>query len=195
MTREAIISQVKAKLGEVTEFDSNQVADDTLIDNLLDPGAREILLKVPLHLINPTAFATGTPGKSGVSNTFAVPDDFLRLHSFKCTTWGRVLTDVITDDDYRSLGQHYSITRGSDSKPKLYLTRNNNNKKVLKWYGGNAIEFAYYVKEVTAGPDFQENLVEPLAWQVAGDLLSIMGDEAAQVAYAKVQEFIKDNSL
>lgn len=52
-----------------------------------------------------------------------------------------------------------------------------------------------YVKRLLP-EQLQSNLIDPLAWQCAGDVLAITGNTTqAAVCYSQVQKFIKDNTL
>jgi hypothetical protein len=190
MTRDEIIIKVKQKLGEVTTFDVGEIADETLIDSLLDPGARDVLLKAPLHLINGTTFSTTPTSPVDGSLSIELDNKYLKLHNLKLAENKKLFTeaDVIKEGSPNYKYINYPSTRGSISKPKIYFT-SKGGRKYLYIYGG-AYEDGYYVKEVVAEA-LQENLIEPLAWKVAGDVLLVLGDEAAANCYAKEEEFFK----
>jgi len=194
MTTADIITKVKLKLDEVSTLDTNDVIADTQISGLLDEGVKEILMKVPLHLIVPTAITASAT--AGTPNTLVLDKDYLRLHSFKGSAWNRTLTEVIPDESPKSVYKEFVSTRGSDTKPKLFLSRSGSNY-VLQWFGTATVTTKNYVKAITASL-LQDgttgiDLTDVLAWQVAGNVLLIAGDEQAKACYAKVEEFIKAN--
>ena len=62
----------------------------------------------------------------------------------------------------------------------------------------HTVQFAKYIKEVTAAADpttLQDDLIEPLAWQIAGDYLMIYDSpDNAKLAYDKVIEYYQNQS-
>lgn len=212
MLRTAIVTLVETKLDEVSPFDDGEVVEDDLIDNSLDEATREILLKVPRHVITETDISqTGASHSSDGTGYLKRPKDFLRFLGLKCSDWSNTVTELLEEKDPKAQQQKYSYIRGGDQKPVVVSEYHSNIiGKIIKYYSGagtHTVISASYVPE-TVAEDLQDggtvvgglneglDLTDVLAWQVAGNILIIKGHpEKAKAAYAKVEDFIKDHSL
>ena len=118
MTRLEIIEKVKEKLDEVQAYDAYQTGGVNLIDKLLDEAGETILNTVPLHTIPPEDFSTETHEMFTDGTGFVhLPDDFLRLSSFKLAEWDRPVTQPISKSNPLYNLQKNDVTRGKPSKP------------------------------------------------------------------------------
>ncbi len=122
MTRADIIRKVKSLVEEITPFDNDEVVSETLIDKLLDDSDTEIRRKIPIHLIRPTVFSTSSLVDNGDGTGYVnLPDDFLRLHSFKMAEWKRTICEAISESNPKYKLQQSTITRGGTVKPVVVI--------------------------------------------------------------------------
>ena len=124
MTREEIKTRVLAKLDEIeTMTGASQSPSDALIDALMDESALNMLRNAPIHLIPPTKVNVSALNFVHVKDTangtgyIALPNDFLRLYSFKMDTWERPAFDYISVSNPEYFKQKIRNLRGGVSKP------------------------------------------------------------------------------
>ena len=124
MTREEIKTRVLAKLDEIeTMTGASQSPSDALIDALMDESALNMLRNAPIHLIPPTKVNVLALNFVHVKDTangtgyIAMPNDFLRLYSFKMDTWERPAFDYISVSNPEYFKQKIRNLRGGVSKP------------------------------------------------------------------------------
>jgi len=138
--RLTLIGTVKVKIDEQmaqsegTQYNLGNANNSNIIDiyinALLDECAKHILQTAPLHVIEPADGGELTPVSfGGVQGTTAIyptgyvdlPDDYLRMVSFKMTSWAQEITRpyLITDKIYKH--QKYVAVRGGTAKPKVFL--------------------------------------------------------------------------
>lgn len=134
-SRAQIIDKVLAKLDEITVFDEAQeVPTVSLVDKLLDESTIGMLRHAPLHMLSPVKINTESIEDDihfkitdvPVGNEygyFLLPEDFLRLFSFKMVSWRRPVTEAITEQDKRYLDQFNPFTMGGVVKPVVVITR------------------------------------------------------------------------
>jgi hypothetical protein len=213
-TRPEIIEKVKQRLDEISPFADDEVDAVQLIDKILDESATTIRLKAPVSLLNHVGIDV-TLHQSRADGTGYIPlaQDFLRLHTFKLNLWKVPVSEAniidINHPKYK-LQQHTS-TRGGTVKPvvvirplvpAILVPKWTLNQRMLEYFSvpvGTAtphdIDYARYIKTGTA-QEIEDILVDTLAWQCAGDVYVIQEmPEQAQVAYAKVKEFIDKQTL
>ena len=201
MDRQTIIQKVQLKMDEISPYDSGEIVNNSFIEELLDDSVKTLLLKLPGYLTSPVdmGIANGTPNTDTKTGYVELPDDFIRLVSFKMTEWTRAVTIPITEDNPLYNLQKNTYLRGKPQKP-IVVIRNiydSSSKKILEYYSVNsshAIERALYVKS-----DIAENLateiIDPLCYQCAADAFTILEqNDQAKVALAKVDEFIQLNT-
>jgi len=206
MTRQNIIDSVKQKLDELSPFSGDVVDSVDMIDKVIDGSGDIIQRKLPLWMLTPVDFSSATVTQDG-SNAYGVielPTDFLKLYALKMTDWQRTVSgeEVIDESHPRYRLQQYSATRGGTYKPVVAITWADDARhsgstpaRVLEYYSvdsAHTISTALYIKSQDA-EDLADELLEPLAWQAAGDvLIAIKQPDIAQQAYGKVEEFIQN---
>jgi len=202
MERLRIIKQVKIKIAEIAADLQGQVIEDPTIDVILDETVIELLLMLPIHLIETSTLNTDVSGSMG--NVYAIdsnlgyvilPADFLRLSSFKMTTWERPVLIPISEVHPGYIQQTNQYTRGGVSKPVGVLKRAGEEQRLYYYsVSGNdhEVEYLYYVAEVVA-EDLQADLVDSLAWLTAAKTLEIYSEdiEAAVRAKERVIQWIQ----
>lgn len=122
MTRAEIIEKVKQKLDEVQAYDAYATGGVNLIDKFLDEAAETVLNLLPLHLIPPSDFSDQSQdARSDGSGLIQLPDDFLRLSSFKLAEWDRAVTVPISKSNPKYNLQKNTVTRGKPFKPVVVI--------------------------------------------------------------------------
>jgi hypothetical protein len=122
-TKATIISTVLAKLDEITVFDEAQeVPTVSLVEKVLQEGVTNMLRNAPLHMIEPVKVNTESSTLNHHQDEdghgyIGLPDDFLRLYSFKMTVWQRPVSVAITTQNPKYDLQKNKFTRGGVSKP------------------------------------------------------------------------------
>lgn len=123
MFRSDIIEQVLAKLDEITVFDdAQQVPTVALVDKMLNESTINMLRHAPLQFIKPTKINTDSEvlnhqTREDGTGHIGLPDDFIRLYSFKMTPWLRPVSEAITIQHPKYKLQFNKITRGGIAKP------------------------------------------------------------------------------
>lgn len=111
----------------LTEGDTDTLTLDEIIRSKIEQGARAVEQAAPVQLLD-----SGKP--LGGSITFAeevgkgrgrmqLPDDFMRLVTFKMSDWERAVTEPIAETDPRYLLQSSRFTglRGNPQKPVVAI--------------------------------------------------------------------------
>ena len=203
-TRLSIINLVKIKLDELIpqgegviynlETEPN-VSDplDLYINGLLDEAAKNVLQIAPLHMITPVSSSTvsGTPYTDTKTGYVVLPEDYLRLYSFKMTEWLKEVNVPIGIQSKLYQIQRNKYSRGGIAKPVVVL---NNRKigstvsKILEYFSvlsAHTIDRFLYIAE-TAAEDLNNDLLEALTWQCAGKILqNIKEFEQSREAYSR----------
>lgn len=131
MTREEIKTRVLAKLDEIeTMTGASQSPSDELIDALMDESALNMLRNAPIHLIPPIKVNVSALNFVHVKDLtngtgyIALPNDFLRLYSFKMEAWERPAFDYISVSNPEYFKQKIRNLRGGVSKPVVAVNYN-----------------------------------------------------------------------
>lgn len=205
MTRKEIIVKVKLRLDELGPFEEGQVVDSGRIDHFLDDGVKRLLMIIPPYIPTPASFLDQT--STGGSVAFAdnksgyvpLPDDYLRLVSFKMDCWSRAVTSAISEFDplYAKQGNEY--LRGTHTKPVVVFRNDSDLGRILEYYsvteGQHGAERGLYLASCVA-EELEDDLVDPLSWLVAGQILSTVGEfDLAKTAEGKVVEWINGRTL
>lgn len=122
MERTSIIQKVNLKLDEITPYDSGEIINTSFIDEILDNAVKTLKLKLPLHLCNPISMGISNGNAlSGGAGYVELPDDFLRLASFKMEEWERAVSIPIREEDPLYGLQQNSILKGGTKKPVVCI--------------------------------------------------------------------------
>jgi uncharacterized protein (TIGR02145 family) len=137
-TRLNIINLVKAKLDEVIPegegliFTLSSEANttnplDLLISALLDEASKNTLMMAPFHVLEPTISETTTGtadivDELGETGYVELPENFLRLISFKMEEWERPVNIPILNTTMEYFMQKNKYVRGGVSKPAVALS-------------------------------------------------------------------------
>lgn len=202
MERAALVNKVKTKIDEISTSDtplqSITMADekpiDTIIESLLDESALEILLKAPFYRL-PVASATITPTKDTKDETtgsISVPDNFLRLVSFRMDDWERSVTSLAVEGDAIARRQANKHIRGGKSRPVGVLTKNSTGV-AIRYYSSDshALSEFLYIAKASAEDITDDQMIEAMTWICAGRVLSIMSNaDDAKNAYDNAQSLM-----
>lgn len=150
-------------------LDENQVENEYLLsgtDNMeldeiirakLVVAVRSILEMCPSHLLDAESLPADDikPIKGdGGCGCIVLPDDFLRLVSFKLKTWNRAVTAVAEEGSGTDLMQRNPFTRGTPLKPVCVFSHDAQGRRTMEYFvAGNGqdgtpdhtIERALYV--------------------------------------------------
>lgn len=208
-TRISAINYIKAKLdelvpqGEGITFSLSSEPNvsnplDLLISAHLEEGVKDVSLSAPLSVLYPVALAgSGTPLTNAKTGYIVLPASFLRLSSFKMSDWEREAV-ITTPDTPLGKKQGNKWRMGGPSKPVAILdwksigSTSPEMKMVLKYYSidtSHVIDKLFYIPERTAEAflTVNPNLMDALAWTVAGKIMQITGmKEESKMAQERV---------
>lgn len=189
MNRTALINQVKSKIDELSpstamivnvgQEDSKPI--DTIIGDLLDESAKEVLLKAPIHRLPATSSANAATADAGDSTIgiIDVPTDFLRLVELKMTQWKRPVTELQQQGSKIAERQYNKYLRGGTVKPVAVLSHRAT-KLVIEYFSVETVHtverFLYIKKDVAE--NIPEILQDALCWICASRVLSVFGKVA-----------------
>ena len=198
MERGEIAVKVKPRLDELGPFEEGQVIDSGRIDAYLDDCGDRLQKIVPPYIPTPSSF-TGPPvSYDDYTGYVPLPDDFLKLVSFKMDNWVRSVTEAITENHPLYKRQSYEALRGSFRKPVAVYRTKNGTGKVLDYYsvqsGEHDLDHGLYLASKVA-EELDEVLIDPLSWLVAYTILDSVGElDLAKTAYQKVIDWINLSS-
>lgn len=189
MDRTALINQVKSKIDELSPSDAlivevgqdDNKPIDTIIGDLLDESAKEVLLKAPIHRLPATSSANVATADAGDSTigTIDVPTDFLRLVELKMTQWKRPVTELQQQGSKIAERQYNKYLRGGTVKPVAVLSHRAT-KLVIEYFSVETVHtverFLYIKKDVAE--NIPEILQDALCWICASRVLSVFGKVA-----------------
>lgn len=201
-----MINKVKTRIDEVSMSGDvivevgveNSKPYDSIIAELLDESALEILLKAPFYRLNistsdVTAKAnTSTKNKvlmtpSGTievankadnqTGTIVLPDDFLRIVSLKMSDWEQPVTELAIQGDELARMQSNKHLRGSVVKPVGVLSKTNAGYQI-NYYSSSThdVEEFLYIKREAAEDIADSQLVDAMIWICAGKTLGVIGE-------------------
>jgi len=153
-----LVKEVRVTLDEnqaesaYMESSTDNMELDEIIRAKLPDAARAIVEMCPLSLLN--ADALTLPTDDQVANTdgsgyIVLPDDFLRLVSFKLASWNRAVTSVAEEGSSTDLMQRNVFTRGTPLKPVCSFGHRADGKRVMEYFvagdNGHDVERALYI--------------------------------------------------
>lgn len=193
MERSALINKVKTRIDEVSASGDvivdvgveNTKPFDSIIDELLDESALEILLKAPFYRL-PVYKATNLTAKKDTNDdrigSITLPNDFIRLVSFKMKGWLQPVLSFALPGDAVAIKQSNKYIRGGVAKPVAVLFKDDtsmyiNYYSVASESDHEVTEFNY-IKSLTADKITDDQLVDAMCWICAGKTLGIIGEKA-----------------
>ena len=133
---EDIVRDVKTALDENVDStalallgDADTLTLDGIIESKVEDAARLVHAEAAHHLLDSGKELTGVISKTDNLGGYAgcmmpLPDDFLRLVTFRLVGWRVPVTDVIGEDDplYLMQSSKYGGVRGNPERPVVALT-------------------------------------------------------------------------
>ena len=153
-----LVKEVRVTLDE-NQVESEYLQSSTenmelneIIRSKMPDAVRGIVEMCPVSLLNADALTLAdddrTENEDG-SGFVVLPNDFLRLVSFKLASWNRSVTSVADEESPTGLMQRNAFTRGTPMKPVCVLSHKADGRRVLEYFtasGGNdTVERALYV--------------------------------------------------
>lgn len=189
MEREQLINKIKTRIDEVSASGDaivdvgveNTKPYDSIISELLDESAMEILLKAPFYRLNVT---TGSVQAIKDSNdekigTITLPDDFVRLVSFKMASWLQPVTAFAFPGDAVATKQSNKYIRGGVAKPVAVLYRTDAGYMAHYYSVPSAsdhiVDEFLYIKKADATEIADSQMVDAMCWVCAGKTLGVLG--------------------
>lgn len=193
MERSALINKVKTRIDEVSASGDvivdvgveNTKPFDSIIDELLDESALEILLKAPFYRL-PVYKATNLTAKKDTNDdkigSITLPNDFIRLVSFKMKGWLQPVLSFALPGDAVAIKQSNKYIRGGVAKPVAVLYKDDTSMYINYYSVASASDHEVtefnYIKRLTADGITDDQLVDAMCWICAGKTLGIIGEKA-----------------
>lgn len=188
MERSALINKIKTRIDEVCGSGDviveigveNTKPYDSIIDELLDESALEILLKAPFYLLDITEDAelTVVQDKNDKNiGTIELPYDFVRLVSFKMKDWQQPVTSFAMPGDTVAVKQSNKYLRGGTAKPVAVL-RKLSTGYIASYYSvkeSHEIEEFLYIAKDKVENITDSQAIDAMCWICAGKTLGVLG--------------------
>lgn len=166
------------------------------VDNMLDEAAGWVIRAVPLRALGsgkdiPTA---GLETRADGTGMLPLPEDFVRLLSFRMEGWHRPVVVPIRNTDGAYVQQFNPVLRGGDSKPVVALCEEERRLEYFSSSRGRDAEIAEarYFGFTALGDDYPRRLADITAWKTAELVLAVLNDTAAmQICAGKVNEILQ----
>lgn len=193
MERSALINKVKTRIDEVSASGDvivdvgveNTKPFDSIVDELLDESALEILLKAPFYRL-PVYKATNLTAVKDTNDdrigSITLPNDFIRLVSFKMKGWLQPVLSFALPGDAVAIKQSNKYIRGGVAKPVAVLYKDDTSMYINYYSVASASDHEVtefnYIKRLTADGITDDQLVDAMCWICAGKTLGIIGEKA-----------------
>lgn len=150
---EELVSLVRTAIDEnrteheylVTETD-NMELDEIIRSNILH-SVRFILESCPVSMLLPIALDVKEVSQSkndDGSGCVLIPDDFLRLVSFKLSSWNRAVVNVADEGSGIELMQRNGYTRGTPIKPVCVYSHDDIGNRIIEYFtAGKEVDGMY----------------------------------------------------
>ena len=131
------------------EGDVDSLAVDDIIESKIEEAARIVEMAAPLHRLESgkafgesIAWMAQEKGRGG--GYVVLPQDFMRLLSFRMSDWTESVTEAINEQNpkYRLMGSRYAGIRGNAQKPVVAIVQYPIGN-VLEFYGSEQGRDAY----------------------------------------------------
>lgn len=185
------IDQNRSSESLLGEGDIDTLSFDEVISEKLVDAVRLVEMEAPVLLLESGhAFV-----KAGDKNVFIdsvsgkgyviLPDDFMRLISFRMSDWERTVYESISESDasYKLQSSKWKGVCGSPEKPVVAIVRRAEGK-VLEFYsckdgGATVIQATYqpYPKIANGGIDIAEDCYRASVYRAASLALASIGDQ------------------
>lgn len=175
----------------ISEGDVDTLSLDEVIRSKLLTAAKLVEMEAPVRMLESghlftddsgnNVFIEGTSGKGYI----ILPEDFMRLISFRMSDWDRTVYDPISETDplYSLQSSKWKGVYGSPEKPVVAIVRRGEGK-VLEFYScktadAYVVQSVYqpYPKEENGGIDLPEQCYEAVVYRAAALTLASTGDQ------------------
>lgn len=133
-----MVSDALAGIGDV-----DTLALDEIIESKIEDAAKMIELSAPLYLLGTGEYfsddITWEDRETAIGGSIELPNDFMRLITFKMSDWDYAVTSAISEDDptYAQQKSRFGGIRGNTQKPVVAIT-NQETGLVLEFYSCNS---------------------------------------------------------
>lgn len=171
------------------ERDADTESLNDVIYNKLVDAVRMVEMEAPVNLLEQGhQFVSNITWKDNGRGWLILPDDFMRLVSFKMSDWRLSVSDAITQDDelYSRQFSKWKGISGNVDKPVVAIV-NRAEGNVLEFFSCNdntaKIEQAVYIPypriDENGGIDVSEKCYQSAVYRAAALALSSVGDQLA----------------
>lgn len=188
MERSTLINKIKTRIDEICASGDTIIAVgventkpyDSIIEELLDESALEILLKAPFYRLDisrGTMKATRDSADDKIGH-LTLPTDFLRLVSLRMDEWKRPVTEFAIEGDEVALRQSNKYLRGGVAKPVAVLSKTDEGYRAT-YYSVNSshsVSEFLYIKRDKAENIADSQLVDAMCWLCAAKTLGVLGE-------------------
>ena len=165
VTKDEIISKVKAIMNEIGEetnsslLDEDTIKIDQYIESCIGDALAMIVLKSAIP-VNPKKGTSNPVNNNDGTGYIVLPDDFLKLIAFKMEGWKRTVSEAFPLDSEKAKQQSNEYTRGGNNKPVCVLSYSPEGKKVLEYYSvtGSNHTVSVFVYEASYEPSSGINM-------------------------------------
>ena len=166
------------------------------VERMLDEAARWVIRAVPLRMLHPGKDLPVSELEARADGTgeLPLPEDFIRLLSFRMEGWRRPVLAPIRNTDDVYVQQFNPVLRGGDSKPVVALCEE---ERRLEYFSSSRgrdalVAEARYFGFEKVDDTYPERLTDITAWKTAELVLAVLNDAAAmQICTGKVTEILQ----
>jgi len=143
VTKDDIISKVKAIMNEIGEDNNESLLDEDIIkmDDYIESCIGDALSLVILNStkpVNPKKCTTNATSNGDGTGYVVLPDDFVKLISFRMSDWKRSVSEAFPLDSEKAKEQANVYSRGTKNKPVCVLSYSPDGKKIIEYYSTSA---------------------------------------------------------
>lgn len=185
------IDQNKTSTSLITAGDIDTLSLEDIIDSKLLTAVRYVETNAPVQLLDAgVTFANQTLTKDGKLNSGSIelPDDYMRLRTFKMSDWSRTVTTAILETDplYALQRSKISGVRGNTERPVVALAMGANGLTLEYYTSKGTISTATYIplpkieKNATSNKDeidIANKLYDAVIYYTAFLVASTVGDK------------------
>lgn len=195
MNRDEIIGKVLSVIDELGSNISMNMAVNYPISMLLDQAGREVLMVAPIAAINrKKSFRDShTTAKEDGTGEVTLPNDFVRLISFKMRWWHRSVNEAISTTSSKYARQFHRATRGGMASPVVVICSDKIQYFSVPLDSEHLIEIADYIDFIEVDEKYPSKLLDALVWLTASMSLKVMSEyDASKMAMDEYERFIKN---
>lgn len=192
-TRESIIEKAQYCLSESTNAGVNFIEDNILpVEHFVDEAGRRVIMLAPLRVLGKGKTFGGLALINNGVVEIELPNDFIRLISFKMEDWERAVHTPIYDTDPQYAWQLHPATRGGKTKPVVAITNGGTKLEGYTTSDDDTIKNFQYFAYTSINDNFPEKLEDATAWMTASLYLASMGElDMAKVLESKSIELLQ----